>query len=110
MMSRLRCCAASSRQAEKEYSMFRHAFRSVNRVALIVAVLSISSAAFAQGVPRTSWGHPDLPGTWSTATITPFERPSEFAGKEFLTKEEAAEFERRTLERTNRDNRDGTAD
>jgi len=90
--------------------MFRHAFRSVNRVALIVAVVSISSAAFAQGVPRTSWGHPDLQGTWSTATITPFERPSEFAGKEFLTKEEAAEFERRTLERTNRDNRDGTAD
>jgi hypothetical protein len=61
-------------------------------------------------VPRTPWGHPDLQGIWSTATITPFERPAEFAGKEFLTEQEAADFERRTLERTNRDRRDGGAD
>ena len=32
------------------------------------------------------------------------------AGKEFLTAQEAADFERRTLERTNRDRRDGGAD
>jgi hypothetical protein len=60
--------------------------------------------------PRTSWGHPDLQGIWSTATITPFERPAELAGKEFLTPAEAAEFERATLARTNRDRRDGGAD
>ena len=78
--------------------MFRHALRSVHQVALMAALVSVPSAAYGQGVPRTSWGHPDLQGTWSTATITPFERPSEFAGKEFLTREEAAEFERRTLE------------
>ena len=90
--------------------MFRYAFRSVSRVALIVAIVSVPGAALGQSVPRTSWGHPDLQGTWSTATITPFERPAELAGKEFLTKEEAAEFERLTLERTNRDRRDGTAE
>src|SRR5918995_3410575 len=87
-----------------------------HRAALSVIPLTLAllvvpgSTAFAQAVSRTSWGHPDLQGTWSTATITPFERPAEFAGKEFLTKEEAAEFERRTLERTNRDRRDGTAE
>ena len=90
--------------------MLRYAFRSVNPIALIVAIMSVPSLALGQGVPRTSWGHPDLQGTWSTATITPFERPAEFAGKEFLTTEEAAEFERLTLERTNRDRRDGTAE
>jgi len=61
-------------------------------------------------VPRTPWGHPDFQGIWSTATITPFERPAEMAGKEFLTEEEAADFERRTLARTNRDRRDGGAE
>src|SRR5262245_59584511 len=55
---------------------------------------------------RTSWGHPDLEGVWSTATITPFERPPELAGKTFLSESEAAEFEQQTLARTNRDRRD----
>ena len=35
--------------------------------------------------PRTPDGQPDLQGIWTNATITPFERPSEVAGKEFLT-------------------------
>lgn len=72
--------------------------------------LAIASPVFSQNVPRTSWGHPDLQGVWSAATITPFQRPAEWAGKDFLSKEEAAEFERRTLETRNRDRRDGGAD
>ena len=28
---------------------------------------------------------PDLQGLWSYATLTPLERPAEFAGKEFLS-------------------------
>ena len=60
-------------------------------------------------VPRTSWGHADLEGTWSTATITPLERPADLAGKEFFTEKEAAEYERLTVERTNRDQRGGDA-
>ena len=59
--------------------------------------------------PRTSWGHPDLQGIWSTATITPFERPADLADKAFFTEAEAAEFERETIARTNRDRRDGGA-
>jgi hypothetical protein len=35
----------------------------------------------------------DLQGIWTGATITPFERPPEFAGKEFLTPKEAKELE-----------------
>ena len=60
-------------------------------------------------VPRTSWGHADLQGVWSTATITPLERPAELAGKEFFTEQEAAAYERETIERENRDRRDGGA-
>jgi hypothetical protein len=75
--------------------------------------LAVSDGLFAQKawqVPRTSWGHPDFQGIWSTATITPFERLPEMAGKPFLTPSEAAEFERQTLASSNRDRRDGGAE
>jgi len=49
--------------------------------------------------PRTPDGQPDLQGVWTNATITPFERPSALAGKEFLTAEEAAKLERENAER-----------
>ena len=57
------------------------------------AVQTNTGAAF-----RTTWGDPDLQGIWTTETVTPFERPDEFAGREFLTAEEAAEFEVRVVE------------
>ena len=60
--------------------------------------------------PRTPDGQPDFQGAWATATLTPVERPPEFAGKEFLTEQEAAEYKRRTLEQVNSDRRDGGAD
>ena len=40
---------------------------------------------------QTPWGDPDLQGIWSYASITPLQRPSELAGREFLTAEEVAE-------------------
>ena len=58
--------------------------------------------------PRTADGKPDLQGIWGTATLTPFERPKEFAGKEFFSAEEAAQFTRTALERANRDRRGAT--
>ena len=58
-------------------------------------------------LPRTPDGQPDFEGVWAIATLTPLERPAEFAGKEFLTAQEAAEYERRTLEQVNTDRRDG---
>ena len=46
------------------------------------------SSAIAKGpVPKTSWGAPDLQGTWSNATMTPFERPDNVEAKH-LTDEE----------------------
>src|SRR5687768_7606557 len=41
--------------------------------------------------PRTAWGHPDLQGNWTNATLTPLARPS---GREaVLSPEEVAEIE-----------------
>ena len=47
--------------------------------------------------PRTPWGEPDLQGVWTIETITPIERPADLAGKEFLTEQEAAALEKRTV-------------
>ena len=56
---------------------------------------------------RTPWGHPDLQGVWSIATLTPFERPATLADKQVLTEQEAAELETQTLVNNNQDRRDG---
>ncbi|MBC7983022.1 MAG: hypothetical protein H7Y02_04120 [Candidatus Obscuribacterales bacterium] len=40
-------------------------------------------------------GRPDLQGTWTNSTATPFERPPELAGQTLLTAEQAAAFEQR---------------
>jgi hypothetical protein len=88
----------------------------------VVLFASFSTAAFAQQgaeqkakaparakawtPPRTPWGEPDLQGVYSNRTITPFERPEEFAGKATLTDEETAELERRVVDRS-ADKRDG---
>src|SRR3954469_19618352 len=64
------------------------------------------TAAKAAG-PATSTR--DLEGVWSFATLTPFERPAEFAGRAFVSDADAAEWARQQLERGNRDRRDGGA-
>jgi hypothetical protein len=78
-------------------------------VALSVLAASVSPASTGRAqstgrstttsVPRTPWGHPDLQGRWTNATVTPLERPAELAGKEFFTAEEAAEYQKHALER-----------
>jgi hypothetical protein len=47
-------------------------------VGCALATLTLD-AVFAQQwtVPRTPWGHPDLEGLWTNATLTPFQRPPE---------------------------------
>jgi hypothetical protein len=52
-------------------------------------------------------GQPDFQAVWNTATLTPLERPAEFAGKEFLTEQEAVTYEKRVLRDVNSDRRDG---
>ena len=51
-----------------------------------VAPADATTAETTTGIPpRTPWGDPDLQGIWNNSTITPLERPSEFAGQPFLT-------------------------
>jgi hypothetical protein len=72
--------------------------------AMFLAGLFVSAAvpAAAPGkVPRTSWGKPDLQGTWDFRTITPLERPDALANKEFLTPEETARREKEVVDRNN---------
>ena len=56
-------------------------------------------------MPRTVDGQPDLQGIWSNATITPLERPADLAGKQTLTAEEAAAYEKKVVDRSNADHR-----
>src|SRR5512134_1642308 len=48
--------------------------------------------------PRTSWGHPDLQGTWTSEPEfgVPFERPAEFGNRQSLTDAEYAQRLART--------------
>jgi hypothetical protein len=48
-------------------------------------------------VPRTSWGHPSLEGTWSTDDMRaiPFDRPEGLGTQEFLNEEQFIERARR---------------
>ena len=91
-------------------------------VALVALVFAASMPFLAQApraaapaaaakwvMPRTPDGHPDLQGVWSYATITPLERTAEFAGKEFLTEQEADAYEKRRRQEMNQDRRDGGA-
>ena len=63
-------------------------------------VASRNTAASTRGwtLPRTPWGEPDLQGTFSNRTITPFERPANAGTKEFFTPEEVADLEKRAQE------------
>src|SRR5258705_5520492 len=54
---------------------------------------------------KTPWGDPDLQGTWSNQTLTPLERPREFADKPVLTEAEAAAYEKRLVAAGDVDNR-----
>ena len=61
--------------------------------------LPIAMRAASTPVPRTPWGDPDLQGVWNYATMTPLERPREFASTPVLTADEATAYEQRTIAR-----------
>ena len=85
----------------------RHRFwASVPTLVVVTAAVSLW-AAKTWTAPRTPDGQPDLQGIWSNATITPLERPKELAGKQFFTEQEAGEYEKRILQESNKDRRDG---
>jgi hypothetical protein len=67
---------------------------------------SAKTTAKAYTPPRTANGHPDLQGVWDFRNVIPLERPSQYASKEFLSDQEAAEFEKSAAERLDMDRRD----
>ena len=82
---------------------------SVRRAAVVTGLACLTAgSAWAQGgsvapeadwtPPRTAWGVPDLGGVWDYRTMTPLQRPREFAEQATFSPEEAAAFEARTLE------------
>jgi len=52
---------------------------------------------------RTPDGQPDVSGTFTFRTLTPFQRPAQFEGQENLAVEDAAAFEASERTRQNRD-------
>ena len=76
-------------------------------VAVLSTVVVSGQAPGRTSTPRTPDGKPDLQGIWDFRTVTPMERPAEFANKPVLTEKEAADYERRITEQRNADsNRD----
>ena len=61
------------------------------------AAAAALSALLVAAVPRPAVH--DLSGVWNYATMTPLERPSQFAERETLTPEEAAKYERQVAQR-----------
>jgi hypothetical protein len=66
----------------------------VSIVVVLFATLPLAGQTKQWTAPRTPDGQPDLQGFWTNATFTPLERPKDVT-KEFYTREEAAEFEKR---------------
>ena len=48
---------------------------------------------------RTPWGAPALGGTWDYSSITPMQRPEEYADQEYLTEDQAAALEQAAIDR-----------
>jgi hypothetical protein len=72
-------------------------------VAAALAVAAVQAGAQDYRAPRTSWGDPDLEGTWSNDNeyATPLERPAEFADRRLadVTATQLAEIRREATAR-----------
>ena len=72
----------------------------------VVLALSLSAPAAGQSgseTLRTPDGHPDISGVWDFRTVTPLERPEEFADQAFLSEEEVAAYAAERVRESNAD-------
>src|SRR5947207_11448711 len=81
--------------------------RFIAAAAGVLIVLWASGLATGQTRPQKPR---DLEGIWTNATVTPFERPADAAGKAYFTPEEAAAFEKQARDRNNADRREGNSE
>ena len=68
-------------------------------VAIVLASVSTLAQTKTPSLPRLPDGHPDLQGIWDFRSATALERPARFAGREFMTVEEAIAYEKEAVER-----------
>lgn len=70
-------------------------------IVILVALFALPSNAQNDlySAPRTVDGKPDLQGMWTNNTITPLERPTQFADKPFLTEDEQLAMEQAVADR-----------
>ena len=87
--------------------MFRNTFATLVVLAAVLALAPPTVIAQTSGdrtMPmRTPDGQPDVSGTFTFRTLTPFQRPEQFEGVERLSPEDAAAFEASERVRLNRD-------
>jgi hypothetical protein len=78
--------------------------KSAVSLTILTGIASMSLAVAQEWtVPRTPWGHPDLEGLWTNATLTPFQRPPELGTKAFYAADEVAAVEQERRAQTNAD-------
>src|SRR5437867_477269 len=105
-------CADYNRQLQPYIRRLQMNHRVLASLVVVVLLIAVVDESPLPGQKKctpahTPDGHPDLQRIWGFATITPLERPSELAGKQFFTEKEAVEYEKQFLTRNNRDRRDG---
>ena len=81
---------------------------SLSTIALVALLAAAPLAGQDGSLPRTPWGDPLIEGAWTNTTMTPLQRPTDLADKEFLTDEELVTRQAEVFERSSLDNRPRT--
>ena len=86
-------------------------------LAIVLAILaggrgpsSLASAQTTRSARSAAPQNAGIEGTWNFSTLTPLERPADFANRASISLAQAAEYEKEVIERNNADRRDGPAD
>src|SRR5918995_1270158 len=93
----------NSLAAKRRIVMHHQSVRVISAAAAVAFVLLAAAQPLDAQSLKTPWGDPDLQGTWTNQTLTPLERPAEFAGKPVLTEAEARAYEARLRQQNNAD-------